>query len=48
VGVYSYEAEARKELNKMIAVGSGTKYQWAIQPTPNNAQHEPYAKGIVG
>lgn len=45
--VYSYEADALKELRKMIAVGSGTKYLWAIQPTPINAQHEPYAKGIV-
>lgn len=46
-GVYSYEAEAWKELKKMVGIGSGTKYQWAIQPTPNNIQHEPYAKGIV-
>lgn len=46
-GAYLYEDEARKELNKMIGVGSGNTYLWAIQPTENNAQHEPYAKGII-
>lgn len=45
--VYSYQAEARKELKKMIEVGSGRKYLWAIRPTENNEQYEPYAKGIV-
>lgn len=43
---YLYEPEALKELHKVIAVGSGTSYKWGIQPTKNNAQHEPYAKGI--
>lgn len=44
--VHRYDPEAWKELKKMIAVGSGTSYQWAIQPTPN-LLYTPFAKGIA-
>jgi hypothetical protein len=43
--VYAYEGRARTELKKMISVGSGRTYRWAIRPTVNNPQYEPYGKG---
>jgi phosphoribosyl 1,2-cyclic phosphodiesterase len=46
-GRYQYEKDVDKELRKMISVGSGTTYLWAIQPTMNNDQYEPYEKGII-
>lgn len=45
-GVHTYEPAARKVIESMIEVGSGSKYVWAIRPTHNNDQHEPYHKGI--
>ncbi|MEO7733096.1 MAG: hypothetical protein ABIY55_19190 [Kofleriaceae bacterium] len=44
---YEYEEDVTSELRKMIGVGSGFAYLWAIQPTHNNDQYEAYAKGIV-
>jgi hypothetical protein len=44
--VYKYESEADRELRKLIGVGSGKRFLWAIQPTRNNDLHEPYQKGV--
>lgn len=47
-GRYGYSSEAAKEITQRLSIGKGHKYRWAIQPTPNNPQHEAYAKGRVG
>jgi hypothetical protein len=46
-GRYPYTPGAKKDLWRSLAVGSGNSFRWAIQPTPTNAQHEPYLKGVV-
>lgn len=43
---YAYEPDAKQALRKLIGVGAGTNYKWAIQPTKNNEQFEPYDKGL--
>jgi hypothetical protein len=45
-GHYEYVPAAKKALGNTIALRSGAKYQWAIQPTKNNDQHDPFAKGV--
>lgn len=44
--VHDYESDAKGELRKLIGVGSGKRFLWAIQPTKNNGLHEPYQKGV--
>jgi len=46
-GHYEYQNGVTRELKKMIGIGSGTTYLWAIQPTRNNDQFAPYTKGIA-
>ena len=46
-GLYDYKPDAWKKITKMIGVGSGVTYLWAIRPTHNNGQHEAYGKGIT-
>jgi hypothetical protein len=45
-GHYEYQADAEGTLWRLIRIGSGTKYQWAIQPTKNNDHFEHYTRGI--
>lgn len=44
---YEYEPAATRLLQRHLGVGSGSAFLWAIKPTHNNDQHEPYAKGLV-
>ena len=44
---YEYEPAASRLLRRHLGVGSGSAFLWAIKPTHNNDQHEPYAKGLV-
>ena len=46
-GKYQYTQDARRDLGKSLAVGSGNRFQWAIQPTPGNERFKPYSKGIA-
>lgn len=43
-GKYTYESEAEKKLKKMIGVVGGNTFTFAIQPTANNEQFEPFSK----
>jgi hypothetical protein len=45
---YEYEPEAERALRRRLGVGAGNAFLWAIKPTHNNDQHEPYAKGLAG
>jgi hypothetical protein len=42
---YEYEREAELSLRRHFGVGSGHTFLWAIKPTHNNEQYEPYNKG---
>ncbi len=44
---YDYHPEAVKELKKMISIGSGNTFRWAIQPTRNNDHYHHYTKGMA-
>lgn len=44
-GYYTYQKEAQQELRRHLGDGSGSKFLWAIRPTHNNDQYEPYGKG---
>lgn len=46
-GFYQYEDDVLKELKKLISVGSGNKFMWAIRPTNINPQYDSYIKGTV-
>jgi hypothetical protein len=43
---YEYTPGAQRTLRSHLGVGGGNTFLWAIRPTHNNDQHEPYAKGI--
>jgi hypothetical protein len=43
---YTYESDAERDLRRLIGVGAGNTFLWAIQPTKNNDLHEPYVKGV--
>lgn len=43
---YEYERDAEQSLRKRLGVGSGNKFLWAIKPTKNNEQFEPYERGL--
>lgn len=45
-GHYDYTPEARRALRQIIGIRQGTRYRWAIRPTKNNDQFEPYEKGM--
>lgn len=40
-----YHSEVRKEFAQRIGKVSGSRYLWAIRPTDNNSQYEPYEAG---
>ncbi len=44
---YSYEKSAEQELRRRLGTGSGNTFLWAIRPTHNNNQYEPYCKGAA-
>ena len=45
VGKRTYSSAVRTEFNQRIGKVQGAKYLWAIRPTHNNNQHDPYAAG---
>lgn len=42
---YEYTTDAQRTLRSHLGVGGGNSFLWAIRPTHNNDQHEPYDKG---
>lgn len=42
---YEYEREAELCIRRHLGVGAGNEFLWAIKPTHNNEQYEPYEKG---
>ena len=45
--VYEYADDIERELRNMIAVGSGTSFQWAIRPTHNNEAWPRYESSVL-
>lgn len=43
---YDYEHEAELCLRRHLGIGAGNAFLWAIKPTHNNDQYDPYSKGI--
>jgi hypothetical protein len=43
-----YDGAVRTEFNQRIGKVQGSRYLWAIQPTRNNDQYDPYARGWYG
>ncbi|PFH28894.1 MULTISPECIES: hypothetical protein [Burkholderia] len=44
-GQRTYDAEVQHAFNLRIGKVGGSKYLWAIRPTSNNEQYDPYATG---
>jgi hypothetical protein len=44
-GHYDYDKAAEQELRRHLGIGAGNAFLWAIQPTHNNDQFEPYNTG---
>ncbi|MFY0525859.1 hypothetical protein ACN28I_22840 [Archangium gephyra] len=46
-GTHTYEPGAERDLMRLIGVGGGNRFLWAIQPTHNNELYLPYTKGAT-
>jgi hypothetical protein len=44
----NYAPEVWAEFNQRIGKVQGTRYIWAIRPTSNNSQYDPYSTGYYG
>lgn len=44
----TYSTEVWSEFNQRIGKVQGSRYIWAIRPTSNNSQYEPYSTGVYG